>query len=116
MGLLDGGLARLFGAALGGVYLPATLHRVTRARVRGGSTVETVVDVPCRALVEQTDDRMRGGTGATGREVRILVLAASFAGTIGSDDRISAGGQRYAITAVARDPAGAAFDLRGRHG
>ena len=116
MALLDGGLARLFGAALGGVYLPATLHRVTLVRARGGSTSESVVDVPCRAQVDRADEAMRGAAGATGRDMRILVLAASLAGTITSDDRISVGGQLYAISGVERDPAGAIFDLRGQRG
>ena len=116
MALLDGGLAKLFGAALGGIYLPATLHRVTRIRARGGSTSESVVDVPCRAQVERADERMRNTAGATTRDVRILVLAASLTGTITSDDRISVGGQLYAIAGVERDPGGAAFELRGQRG
>lgn len=116
MALLDGGLARLFGAAMAGVYLPATLHRVTRTRARGGSTSESVADVSCRAQVEAADEHMQRGAGATAREVRILVLAASLEGGIGSDDRITVGGVRYAITGVARDPAGAAYELRGQRG
>ena len=116
MALLDGGLARLFGAALGGVYLPATLHRATRARARGGSTSESVVDVPCRAQIEHADEAMRPRAGATAREVRILVLATSLSGAITSDDRITVGGQLYVIAGVERDPAGALFDLRGQRG
>ena len=116
MALLDGGLARLFGAALRGVYLLATLHRVTRSRARGGSTSESVVEVPCRAQVELADEHMQRAAGATIGDVRILVLAASLDGAITSDDRISVGGQLYAIAGVERDPAGALFELRGQRG
>lgn len=116
MALLDGGLARLFGAALGGLYLPATLHRVMQTRVRGGSTVETVVDLPCRAQIEGASEAMRAAAGATERDVRIFVLASSLAGPVTTADQISLAGQRYAIAAVARDPAGALFDLRAQRG
>jgi hypothetical protein len=116
MALLDGGLARLFGAALRSVYLPATLHRVTRTRARGGSTSESIVEVPCRAQVELADEHMRSAAGATTGDVRILVLAASLTGTITSDDRISVAGQLYAIAGVERDPANAIFELRGQRG
>lgn len=114
--MLDGGLARLFGAVLGGVYRPATLHRVTQLRTRGGSTVETVVDLPCRAQLDVASEAMRAAAGATERDVRILVLASSLAGPITTADQISLSGQRYAIAAVARDPAGASFDLRAQRG
>lgn len=111
MGLLDGGLAALLGAALGRTYLPATLHRVSTERLRGGSTIESVVDLPCRAQIEAASEAMQAGAGAAERRVRILVLASSLAGPIGSGDRLSIGGERYAITAVARDAAGAVYDL-----
>lgn len=114
MALLDASLAQLFGAALGGLYRPATLHRVTQARVRGGSTVETVVDLACRAQIDSASEAMQPNVGAGDREVRILVLAASLAGTVTTADRISVGGDRYAVVAVDRDPAAALFDLRAR--
>ena len=116
MALLDGGLARLFGAAFGGVYRPATLHRVTQLRMHGGSSVESVADLPCRAQIDAVSEAMRAAAGATERDVRILVLAASLAGPITTADRISVGGQLYAIAAVGRDPAGAVFELRAQRG
>ncbi|MDO9490125.1 MAG: hypothetical protein Q7J32_17255 [Sphingomonadaceae bacterium] len=120
MALLDGGLARLFGAALGGVFRPATLHRVTQLRVRGGSTSEHVALLPCRAQIDAASETMRAahgrGADATAHEVRILVLAAGLAGPITTDDRIGIDGQLYAITTVGRDPAGAIFDLGARRG
>ncbi len=114
--LLDGGLAGLFGAALGGVYLPATLHRVTQTRARGGSTSATVADLPCRAQVDAASERLRAAAGTTERQVRILVPASSLSGAIATDDQISVGGQRYAVAAVDRDSAGVMFDLRARRG
>lgn len=114
MALLDGGLARLFGAALGGVFRPATLHHVTQLRVRGGSTSEHVTMLPCRAQIDAAGETMQPAAGAANREVRILVLAAGLATPVTTDDRIGIDGQLYAITAVGRDPAGAVFDLRAR--
>ena len=55
---------------------------------------------------------LRATTGASEREVRILVLASSLDGPVTTADQVSVGGQRYAVTAVDRDPAGAVFDLR----
>jgi hypothetical protein len=112
----NGGLARLFGAALAGLYGPAVLHRVTRTRLRGGSTVESVVDVPCRAQIEAADARFARAAGATATAVRIRVLAAGLSGPVTTDDRITIAGQRYAVAAVGRDPAGAGFELEGRRG
>lgn len=112
MALLDGGLARLFGAALGGVYRPATLHRIGRERLRGGSLAETVADLPCRA---QLDAAVEGG-GEDGGEVRILLLAASLAGGVAAEDRLTLAGTSYVIGAVERDPAGAIWQLRCRRG
>ncbi len=113
MALLDGGLARLFGAALGGIYRPATLYRVTQLRTRGGSTAESVAERPCRAQLEAASEAMRPA-GVAAPELRILVLAAGLGDPITTDDRIGLDGEIYAITAVGRDPAGALFDLRAR--
>jgi hypothetical protein len=115
MALLDGGLARLFGAALAGVYRPATLYRVTPLRARGGATTESVVERPCRAQIDAASEAMRPA-GAAAPELRILVLAAGLGSPITTDDRLGIDGQIYAITAVGRDPAGALFDLRARRG
>lgn len=115
MALLDGALARVFGAAFAGTYLPATLQRVTFERQRGGSLVESVAELPCRAQVDAASEAM--GAAAGEPEVRVLILAASLAsGAITTDDRLVVGGRRYAVAQVDRDPAGALFILRCRHG
>ena len=119
MALLDGGMAAIFGAAFGGVYLPATLHRKQDAvRDAGGSITSGggTTDVACRAQRDAVTERMRLADGYTDRDVRILVLAASFSGTITTDDEITVAGVRYAIGSVDMDPAGVAYDLRGQRG
>ncbi|MFC3711270.1 hypothetical protein ACFOMD_01725 [Sphingoaurantiacus capsulatus] len=110
----DDAIARLFGAALRPIYQAATLHRVTRSRARGGSTTESVVEVPCWARFDGGVEAMQGGAGVAARELRLFVLRASFVGGISSDDRISLGGESYAISWAALDPAGVAYELEVR--
>lgn len=119
MGLLDGGMASIMGAAFGSIYLPATLWR-KRAAVRdaGGSITSGggFDEIACRAMRDSVTERMRLAGGYTDRDVRILVLAASFSGTITTDDEITVAGTRYAVASVDMDPAGAAYELRGQRG
>lgn len=114
MALLDGGLASIFGAAFGGVYLPAVLTKYTRADANDGTITETSTEYACRAQVDAATEAMRRQAGYTGTDVRILILSASLAVTVTSDDRITVAGSTYRIANVARDPAGAYFECRGQ--
>lgn len=120
MGLLDGGLANVFGAAFGAVYLPATLHRYTQPELDdGGSPVDGSggwTNIACRAQRDAATERMRRAEGFSESDVRLLVLAASFSGGISTDDEVTVAGTRYAIESVDMDPAGAYWELRGRRG
>lgn len=117
MGLLDGGLARIFGAAFGGTYLPATLHRaVPPVRDAGGSVINPggFTNVPCRAQLEAVAAEFGVRDDTVDEAQRIFVLTASISGTITTADQVTVAGQRYQVVSVDRDPAQAYFDLRGR--
>lgn len=112
MGLLDGDLAGTFASAMSGIYLDGTLHRTTFSDdgAGGGSASHSTEAV--KVEVDQTTQAQRSGD-FTDTDQRILVLAQGVSG-ITTDDEITAGGVRWSIASVTRDPAGAYYDLRGR--
>lgn len=117
MGLLDGGLSRIFGAAFGSLYLPATLHRaVTAVRDAGGTVTNPggFTNLPCRAQLEAVAEGFNVREDVVDRSQRIFVLAASITGSITPDDQVTVAGQRYQVISVDRDPGQTYFDLRGR--
>lgn len=112
MGLLDGGLANVFSAALSGLYLDAALYRRNDTPDgKGGGARGFLPSEPVKAQLDQT--RQAPHEGAVDTEQRILVLAAGI-DPITTDDEIEVGGIRWAISHVATDPAQAYYDLRGR--
>lgn len=118
MALLDGGIERIFGAALGGLYLPAILHRDgtdpvydNEGRITG---YEGGADVPCRAQVDAANYAMRQSEGFAEGDVRILVLSAGLGVDVTTDWQISVRGKRWMIANVDRDAANSHWVLRGR--
>jgi hypothetical protein len=107
MGLLDGGIASIFSAALSGIYLDASLHRwsSTEDGVGGGTSTFAAPEA-----VKAQLDRENREVAAVGQ--RILVLAHGVA-QIGPDDEITVDGTRYSFGNVDRDPAGSYYDLTG---
>ena len=113
MGLLDGGIARVMSGALSSIYLDATLHRATITPDGKGGGSTSFEDEPCKAQIDRTTQAQQRAGDFQDTDQRILVLAAGL-DPISTDDEISAGGSRWAISSVSQDPAGAYFDLRGR--
>lgn len=119
--LLSGGLARVFASAFGGLYLPGRIHRYADpAFDAGGSIVPAApVATDCRVQVDQVTEAMREAEGYTDRDVRLIILAAGLA-EVTTNDRLEVLAGPHAglwlIADVARDPAGAVFDCRGRRG
>lgn len=74
----------------------------------------------CSLQVDSASEAMRRSEGFAEQDQRILILAAGFDGTVTSDDRVEVLEGPYAgtwgIESVARDPAGAYFEVRGRRG
>lgn len=117
MGLLDGGMEAIFGAALGGLYLPATLHVL-------GTPIEDVegnvightgdADYSCRAQLDDATWSMRQADGYADGDQRIIVLSAGMTVGITTDNEITIRGKRWMIESVQRDAAASHWVLRGR--
>lgn len=116
MGLLDGGIAAVFGAALGGLYLPATLHMPGGYATDGeGNVLPSVeTDIDCRAQVDAATYAMRQSEGFSEGDMRIIVLAAGLPEPITTDDQISVSGKRWMIAGAEQDAAASHWVLRGR--
>ena len=112
-GLLDGGIAAIFGKVFAGLYLPATLRRQVRTETDGGSvTVETELHA-CRAQIDAVTEAMRQAPGYTATDQRILILADTLDVAPTTDDEITVGGREWGIASVASDPAQSYWELRG---
>lgn len=112
MGLLDGAIAGVMGAAFGGIYLPATLYRRTFTDDGKGSLSATVTTESIRCQVDAATEAMRAQQGYTGTDVRLLILASGVA-LIDTDCEVAVGNRQFSIASVAQDPAGAYFECRG---
>lgn len=121
MGLLDGGMAGVFGGIMSGFYPAATLHRaiITHDGEGGGSTA-WASDEDCRAQLDRTIERTVDGNVETLQSILLLQQFKDSDGVMqitarpSSDDEITAGGSRWQIATIETDPAGAYFLLGGR--
>lgn len=113
MGLLDGGLANIFSAALSGIYLGAVLHRWSSTDDGQGGGTSSFADEAVKAQLDATTQAQRQETGYVDSDQRILVLADGV-DPITVGDEISIRDQRWKIASVMTDPARAYYDLRGR--
>lgn len=115
MGLLDGGIQALFGAAFSGLYLDGTLTRlsITEDGQGGGST--TTSSQPCKVQTDACTQAMREQPGYTSTDVRLLILQAGITGgKIDTDCQVTDGtGRAYKIAWVGQDPAQSYFECRG---
>lgn len=116
MGLLDGGIASIFGAVLSGLYLPATLHLPgTRTDdIEGNISYGPETDIPCRAQVDAATYAMRQSEGYSEGDVRILILSAGLPVEITTDHQITVSGKRWMIASAEQDAAASHWVLRGR--
>lgn len=117
MGLLDGGLQAVFGAAFAGVYLDGTLHRSSRVEAENGNITETFVSQAIKVQKDACTERMRQQEGYSDRDVRLIVLQVAPDSSVleepSTDDQITAAGQRWAISGIVSDPANAYWEMRG---
>lgn len=78
MGLLDGGIARIFNSTFGGLYLPAILHAGTGDPIYadGGEIVGYVGggDQPIKVQIDAATDAMRRADGFAEGDVRLIIL------------------------------------------
>jgi len=117
MGLLDGGIEAIFGAAFGGLYLPATLNYAgtpiedSEGNVTGHTGPGSW---SCRAQVDDATWSMRQADGYVDGDQRIIVLSAGLATAINTDMTITVSGKTWMIESVQRDAANSHWVLRGR--
>ena len=89
-------------------------------RDSGGSIVTPgdPVELDCKAQFDAPTQAMRADAGFLQTDVRILVLAASLAGTLDTAARIviasGANAGAWELMSCTRDPAGIGYECRGR--
>lgn len=118
MGLLDGGIEAIFGAAMGGFYLPGTLHRDgAQPQYDGEGNITGYAggaDLACRAQVDAATYAMRQADGYADGDVRVIILSAGLGVEVTTDFQVSVSGKRWQIASVERDAANSHWICRGR--
>jgi len=116
VGLLDGGVAAAFSSAFSSFYLDGELYRPVAFAddgKGGGSGGGFGAPEAVKVQVDAATQAMRSADNYVETDQRILVLALGV-DPIDTDCEIVAGGTRWGIASVARDPAGAYYELRGQ--
>lgn len=117
MGLLDGGLAGVFGGIMGTFYPDATLHRaIITGDGEGGGSTSWAAGEACKAQLDKTIERMVNGNVETLQGILLLQVDGdgNALARPSTDDEITAGGTRWQIATIETDPAGSYFLLGGR--
>lgn len=116
MALLDGGLRAVFGAAFGGIYLDATLHRQGLTFGTGGDvSAPSDTDEAVKAHFDAITEAMRQAQGYSEQDVAILILQEGVTAAPTTDDEITLSGQRWKIAGpITEDPARTYWLARGR--
>ncbi|MGE7415444.1 hypothetical protein [Methylobacterium tarhaniae] len=113
MGLLDGGLAGIFGAAFSGIYLPGTLHRATLTRGADKRVTGTGFDdVPMRYQPNAISAEARARAGIPADVVLLLILSAGLGPSLTTEDEVTIDTGRYRILSASLDPARSHYDVR----
>jgi hypothetical protein len=122
MGLLDGGIARIFSAALSWLYLDGQLHAGTGDPIyddAGNITGYTGPgDIPIKVQTDKAAEAVKARAGYAIGDVALIILSRNPAGTIivlNTDNEITDGyGDRYRIEDAEQDAARAHWICRGR--
>jgi hypothetical protein len=113
MGLLDGDIARVFGAAFGSFYRPGTLHRAELARGADQRVTSTgFTPSPMRYQPNAISDEARARAGIPDGSVSLYILAAGLSPDPTTEDEIEIATGRYRILSVSQDPARSYHDVR----
>lgn len=116
MGLLDGGMQGIFGAAFGAVYPSGYLLRTTLTDDgEGGYTTSHAVHA-IKGQVDQASERMRRAEGYTDGDMRVIVLQSGVAVEPNTDDLAILGGKVWALSGIQADPAVTHWEMTGRLG
>jgi hypothetical protein len=111
----------MFGAALAGIYEDAVLYRRGAATDDGTGSISVGGDTPhpCKAQVDSATQGMRAAKDFVETDMRVLVLTNSCGARPAVEDTIDVISGRWAgttwrIMSRGLDPAGAAWEMRGR--
>jgi hypothetical protein len=116
MGLLDGELKGIIAEAAGFLFLDATLSRYSS--VAGGTPDDPAISATpttysCKAIVEEFSERFRFDGTVNDGDVKVLVLAQTLSVTPVRGDIITVTGDKARkVLNIAKDPAGATWELR----
>jgi hypothetical protein len=110
VGLLDGGLQAVFGAAFGVIYLPGEIHRAVRDEADNGDVSVCWAHSPMRYQPDRITEAMRQADGFTDKDAAFLILQAGV-DEPDTDCEMTAGG-RWAIKSVDADPANTHWIIR----
>jgi len=119
MGLLSGGIASIFSAALSGLYLDGLLHRDGTGPIydlEGNITgYDGGADIPIKVQRDACNYAMRQSEGYADGDVMLIVLAAGLTGPITTDHQITDGdGKRWMVASAELDAANSHWICRGR--
>lgn len=114
MGLLDGGLQAIFGAAFRPLYLDGKLHRIGKDADGQVVVPVTWTDVDIKGQRDDYTDLQRRDWKIPDKAVRLIVLQAGVSAEPTADDEITLAGQRWRISNISRDPASAAWIMMGQ--
>ncbi|KQX18417.1 MULTISPECIES: hypothetical protein [unclassified Sphingomonas] len=118
MSLLGGGIAAIFGAALGGLYLDGQLVRSSAGPIYDGEGNITGYaggdPIAIKCQIDAASWAMRQSEGFVDGDMRIIVLTAGLASTITTEQRITVSGATWLIQSVELDAAASHYVLRGR--
>ena len=113
MGLLNGGINRIFGAAFSSVYLHGQMIRVTNADDGKGTLTATQSDpVDIKYQIDTVTETQRQAPDYKATGVRVIVLDTGIA--IDQNCLLSLGGVTYRVAPdIIRDAANSHYQLRG---
>lgn len=127
MGLLNGGLQAIFGAALGPLYLDGQLIRVETIYATDGTLTKVTTAEAIKVQIDAVTEQMRQSPGYTERDIRLIILQSGILGRApSSDDYVTIPNRgRWSLASVDTDvalvywqaratPATLRIELRGR--
>lgn len=109
MGLLDGGLAAVFGVAFGAAFGSGTLHKTVNVETGLGGFSTSTTDYPVKVMLEALGAADRAATGVPTTAIRLTVLRSGLPVPVDLDDGLTVGGTAYRAIKVDTDPIGASF-------
>lgn len=117
MGLLDGDLAELFGAAMAGLYGAGRLLTVTTTEDTYGKETRTTEGMDVLVQIDRVTQAMRLAEGYSPEAVQLIILQRNAVGDVVPrpkiTDKINAGGRWWAADLVDSDPANSHWAMRG---